>query len=46
MGMIDFILYVMAILGMAIFGPFVAPVAAIIFGIHMYHKKRNEVIIT
>jgi hypothetical protein len=40
---IDLILYGMAIVGMTITGPFIVPVAAVIFGIHMCHKKRKEV---
>ena len=44
MGATNWILYVMAIIGMATLAPFAMPVILLIFGIHMYHKKRKEVV--
>jgi len=40
----DFVLYSLAILGMIIFAPFVLPVIALIFFIHLYYKKNRAVV--
>ena len=41
MSVIDRILYIMAIIGMCYFAVFASPVLALIFFIHLYHKKMK-----